>query len=67
MIEDDPRVLEGLKVISNESRDFVDPKALGDPQVFYDPHSIFLQVVCIIYIKVCQCFNQLNLSYAGSV
>ena len=41
MIEDDPRVLEGLKVISNESRDFVDPKALGDPQVFSDPHSIF--------------------------
>ena len=43
MIEDDPRVLEGLKVISNESRDFVDPKALGDPQVFYDPHSIFFK------------------------
>ena len=41
MIEDAPRVLEGLKAISNESRDFVDPKALGGPQVFYDPHSIF--------------------------
>ena len=41
MIEDDPRVLEGLKVISNESRDFVDPKAFDDPQVFYDPLSIF--------------------------
>ena len=37
---DDPQVSYGLKVISNESIDFNDPKEFDDPPFFNDPEEI---------------------------
>ena len=40
MIEDDPKVLDGPNVISNESIDFDYRKGFDEPQVFDDTEGI---------------------------